>query len=153
MSVSPLAALIEETAALHDPPLSLREISRRAGLSPGRVQQLVASPLLGMPQPDSIYGLSKGLQVPAAVIVERCLESLGLPHGTSNSGDPVRDEITRSVRLSARQRRELLALYDAMVGEPAEPVDLRRAMQTARQEADAQEAEEPPKTHRRGNRT
>lgn len=83
MPMTPLAALIEECKQLfldtHGVTLTNGDIARRSGgrLTRQRVQQLAAGEGREMPGPDTIHGLSLGLQVPKSVVLERALAMAG----------------------------------------------------------------------------
>lgn len=85
MSPSPadattLARLIEDTRQrISDPPMSLREIGRRAGLSSSRMHQLVHEEMKALPDPDSLRKLAGALHLPLHQVVAAALTSLGLP--------------------------------------------------------------------------
>lgn len=83
MPMTPLAALIAECKALfldtQGVELTNGDIARRSKgrLTRQRVQQLATKPMKGMPDPETIRGLSLGLQVPDSVVLERALRSTG----------------------------------------------------------------------------
>lgn len=78
MAVHALGQLIEDTMQLHTPPLGVREVARRAELTPAHISRLLNHPIKTLPDPATLRKLSKALQVPLSAVVDAGLHSLGL---------------------------------------------------------------------------
>ena len=78
MAVQALGQLIEDTMNLHNPPLGVREVARRAELTPAHISRLINHPIKALPDPATLRKLSKALQIPLTAVVDAGLHSLGL---------------------------------------------------------------------------
>lgn len=120
MAVHPLAELIEDVLKMSDPPLSQRQLAKRSGISPSRVRELLNNEMKNMPDPDTLRGLSRGLRVPLRIVVEKALDSLGLPSGgdgpldASDTVGQMRRIVENSVALTPQDRDYWRALIDAL---------------------------------------
>ena len=98
-----LAQLIEDTKQANG--WSNGDVARRSDLTRTHIQQLVAEPVKRMSTLRVVKGLATGLGVPAWVVVDAMLDSLGYPHRPSRVS--VEEAIDADPELSTDQKRAL----------------------------------------------
>lgn len=108
MSMHALGRLIEDVRAARG--WNQAEVGRRVGLSRGRVGQLINDPVKAVPTRDTIVSLARGLEVPAWVVLDAYLESLGLP--TRPTHISIAEAVSADTSLSAGDKRAVLAFLD-----------------------------------------
>ena len=114
MAVHALGQLIEDTMAIHSPPLSMREVARRAGLTPSHISRLVSNPIKVLPDPATLKKLARALQLPLTVVVDAGLQSIGLSR--TRTEDPEISIIRASVdELPKTEQERLIKQFKAMV--------------------------------------
>lgn len=147
-----IGALVAEVRRAHEDEtgveLSYGDIARRSrgsgegkGLSRGRVQQIATAPIKRMPDRETIDQLARGLRVPASVVVERYMESVGVDQRQrSPATRDVADLLARDPTLSEASRAHIINQY-------------RLLQQLSRLEVPADEGQDVDEQAIRGSRT
>jgi transcriptional regulator with XRE-family HTH domain len=106
---------------------SYGEVARRGGIPRSTVHHLATSErLVRMPQPATLEGLSRGLDLPLDAIRRAAAEACGIhlyaagpaaPAGGGRSTDPEVDVLIASLqKLSMDDRRHVAALVESLLG-------------------------------------
>jgi len=95
---------------------SYGDVARRGGLSRSTVHHLAtAERPVRMPQPATLEGLARGLELPLDLVRRAAAESCGI-HVYEPAPDPEVDVLIASLQqLSARDRRHVAALVDSLL--------------------------------------
>jgi len=124
---------------------SYGDVARRGGLSRSTVHHLAtAERPVRMPQPATLEGLARGLDLPPEIVRRAAARSCGIhvyEPAPLPAPDPEADVLIASLQqLSARDRRHVAALVESLLAHD------RRADQQADQRAD-QRADEDAERH------
>jgi transcriptional regulator with XRE-family HTH domain len=106
---------------------SYGEVARRGGIPRSTVHHLATSErLVRMPQPATLEGLSRGLDLPLDTVRRAAAEACGIhlyaagpaaPTGEGRSPDPEVDVLIASLqKLSMDDRRHVAALVESLLG-------------------------------------
>lgn len=95
---------------------SYGDVARRGGIPRSTVHHLAtAERLVRMPQPATLEGLARGLQLPLDLVRRAAAESCGI-HVYEPAPDPEVDVLIASLQqLSAEDRRHVAALVDSLL--------------------------------------
>lgn len=100
-----LARLIDASMAANG--LKQADVARRTGISTSRISGMTNHELKDLPGKETIYSLARGLGVPPWVVMEACLESLGLP--TKPGYVTIDDAVAADPTLDMASKRAILA--------------------------------------------
>jgi transcriptional regulator with XRE-family HTH domain len=108
---------------------SYGEVARRGGIPRSTVHHLATTErLVRMPQPATLEGLARGLELPLDAVRRAAAEACGI-HVYEAAPDPEVDVLIASLQqLSAQDRRHVAALVESLLergkgAEPAAPAD------------------------------
>jgi hypothetical protein len=95
---------------------SYGDVARRGSIPRSTVHHLAtAESLLRMPQPTTLEGLARGLELPLDVVRRAAAQSCGI-HVYDPAPDPEVDVLIASLQqLSAQDRRHVAALVDSLL--------------------------------------
>ena len=108
---------------------SYGEVARRGGVPRSTVHHLATTErLVRMPQPGTLEGLARGLELPLDAVRRSAAESCGIhlyaadPAVGGGSADPEVDVLIASLhKLSMDDRRHVAALVESLLGRAARP--------------------------------
>ena len=110
---------------------SYGEVARRGGVPRSTVHHLATSErLVRMPQPTTLEGLARGLELPLDAVRRAAAESCGIhlypagpdPAGGAAPADPEVDVLIASLhQLSVDDRRHVAALVESLLGRTGRP--------------------------------
>jgi HEAT repeat protein len=97
---------------------SFGDVARRGSIPRSTVHQLAAAErLVRMPQPATLDGLARGLELPLDIVRRAAAESCGI-HVYQPAPDPEVDVLIASLQqLSARDRHHVAALVESLLAQ------------------------------------
>jgi transcriptional regulator with XRE-family HTH domain len=103
---------------------SYGDVARRGGVPRSTVHHLAtAERLVRMPQPATLEGLARGLELPLDAVRRAAAESCGI-HLYEATPDPEVDLLMASLQqLSAQDRRHVTALVESLLARGRQPGD------------------------------
>lgn len=93
------------------------EIAQRGDMSKATVYKLATSDLDGLPRSTTMAALAKGLGLPERVVREAAVRATSTVTYTEDMNDWEKVVVGHSRELSEDQRRQVMALIEAMLGE------------------------------------
>ena len=93
------------------------DIGKRGGMSKATVYKLASKELDGLPRRTTIEALAKGLGLPVRVVRDAAIKSARMTTFTEDMNEWEQVIVGHSRELSEDQRRQVMALVEAMLGD------------------------------------